>query len=139
MQSGFFIASTLWFTCSLSMTHKRDHCLIQFGIMTENMVRSEVEEIVKIIGAPVGSRTPNLLIRSQTLYPIELRVPTWAAHNATSRSSRKIFFSLSDRPCLPPRHRTILAFIHRIRAGNQGNGMHLVLVTNSSSPGTQNT
>ena len=25
-------------------------------------------------GAPVGSRTPNLLIRSQTLYPIELRV-----------------------------------------------------------------
>ncbi len=26
------------------------------------------------IGAPVGSRTPNLLIRSQTLYPIELRV-----------------------------------------------------------------
>ena len=25
-------------------------------------------------GTPVGSRTPNLLIRSQTLYPIELRV-----------------------------------------------------------------
>ena len=25
------------------------------------------------IGAPVGSRTPNLLIRSQMLYPIELR------------------------------------------------------------------
>ena len=25
-------------------------------------------------GAPVGSRTPNLLIRSQMLYPIELRV-----------------------------------------------------------------
>lgn len=26
----------------------------------------------KIFGAPKGSRTPNLLIRSQTLYPIEL-------------------------------------------------------------------
>ena len=26
-------------------------------------------------GAPVGIRTPNLLIRSQMLYPIELRVP----------------------------------------------------------------
>ena len=26
------------------------------------------------IGAPVGTRTLNLLIRSQTLYPIELRV-----------------------------------------------------------------
>ncbi len=25
-------------------------------------------------GALVGTRTPNLLIRSQTLYPIELRV-----------------------------------------------------------------
>ena len=25
-------------------------------------------------GTPVGIRTPNLLIRSQTLYPIELRV-----------------------------------------------------------------
>ena len=24
-------------------------------------------------GAPAGARTPNLLIRSQTLYPIELR------------------------------------------------------------------
>jgi hypothetical protein len=25
-------------------------------------------------GTPVGTRTPNLLIRNQTLYPIELRV-----------------------------------------------------------------
>jgi len=28
-----------------------------------------------IKSAPVGIRTPNLLIRSQVLYPIELRVP----------------------------------------------------------------
>ena len=26
-------------------------------------------------GAPVGIRTPNLLIRSQMLYPVELRAP----------------------------------------------------------------
>ena len=32
-------------------------------------------------GAPERSRTPNLLIRSQTLYPIELR-----AHNAENRN-----------------------------------------------------
>ncbi len=29
--------------------------------------------VVFCIGAPERSRTPNLLIRSQTLYPIELR------------------------------------------------------------------
>ncbi len=26
-------------------------------------------------GTPEGTRTPNLLIRSQTIYPIDLRVP----------------------------------------------------------------
>ena len=31
-------------------------------------------ELVIISGTPGGSRTPNLLIRSQALYPIELRV-----------------------------------------------------------------
>ena len=30
-------------------------------------------EPLPVIGAPERSRTPNLLIRSQTLYPIELR------------------------------------------------------------------
>jgi hypothetical protein len=34
------------------------------------------------IGAPVGSRTPNLLIRSQMLYPIELRVRLRAREQA---------------------------------------------------------
>ncbi len=33
-------------------------------------------ELLPVNGAPERSRTPNLLIRSQTLYPIELR-----AHN----------------------------------------------------------
>ena len=30
-------------------------------------------ELLPVYGAPERSRTPNLLIRSQTLYPIELR------------------------------------------------------------------
>ncbi len=30
-------------------------------------------------GTPGGTRTPNLLIRSQTIYPIDLRVPCGAA------------------------------------------------------------
>ena len=39
--------------------------------------KPHTEEDVRLnlkVGAPVGSRTPNLLIRSQMLYPIELRV-----------------------------------------------------------------
>ena len=32
------------------------------------------------IGTPIGSRTPNLLIRSQTLYPIELWVQQKLEH-----------------------------------------------------------
>ena len=32
-----------------------------------------MKHLSKLNGTPVGSRTPNLLIRSQTLYPIELR------------------------------------------------------------------
>ena len=35
---------------------------------------------IKTNGAPAGTRTPNLLIRSQVLYPIELRART--ARNA---------------------------------------------------------
>ena len=34
------------------------------------------------IGAPGRTRTPNLLIRSQTLYPIELRAQTSLAERA---------------------------------------------------------
>jgi hypothetical protein len=34
-----------------------------------------VSNSLKMSGTPEGTRTPNLLIRSQTLYPIELRVP----------------------------------------------------------------
>ena len=33
-------------------------------------------------GTPEGTRTPNLLIRSQTIYPIDLRVPcVWRGGN----------------------------------------------------------
>jgi hypothetical protein len=32
--------------------------------------------------APEGTRTPNLLIRSQMLYPIELRAQSWAVQDS---------------------------------------------------------
>ncbi len=38
---------------------------------------------VVCIGAPERSRTPNLLIRSQTLYPIELRALIYNAEGRT--------------------------------------------------------
>ena len=46
----------------------------------------------KEIGAPVGSRTPNLLIRSQMLYPIELRVHFFkGSYNANDMSKISLF------------------------------------------------
>ena len=48
-----------------------------FSIVAKNK-KSVTVDIKRLqiftIGAPVGTRTLNLLIRSQTLYPIELRV-----------------------------------------------------------------
>ena len=41
-----------------------------------------VEPLQRLVYAPVGIRTPNLLIRSQMLYPVELRALT----NVASRS-----------------------------------------------------
>ncbi len=37
--------------------------------------RDSMAKTNKNCGAPGGSRTPNLMIRSHILYPIELRVP----------------------------------------------------------------
>ena len=37
-------------------------------------IRRDVERIAKNNGTPEGTWTPNLLIRSQALYPIELQV-----------------------------------------------------------------
>ncbi len=42
-------------------------------------------------GTPVGSRTPNLLIRSQTLYPIELRVRGRAKKRSLVSQCKRIF------------------------------------------------
>jgi hypothetical protein len=56
-------------------------------------------------GAPERSRTPNLLIRSQTLYPIELR-----AHGAENRNrtgtvvTYRRILSPVRLPVPPPRH-----------------------------------
>ncbi|CAF0704857.1 hypothetical protein MPNT_710003 [Candidatus Methylacidithermus pantelleriae] len=41
--------------------------------MVPNQVLYQAELLPDFIGAPERSRTHNLLIRSQTLYPIELR------------------------------------------------------------------
>ena len=40
-------------------------------------------ELLPVYGAPERSRTPNLLIRSQTLYPIELRALIYNAEGRT--------------------------------------------------------
>jgi hypothetical protein len=45
----------------------------------------------KLDGAPGETRTPNLLIRSQTLYPIELRAQSWRHYLKTYKGSRHLF------------------------------------------------
>ena len=49
----------------------------------------------KKTGAPGGSRTPNLLIRSQTLYPIELQAQVFnkVIHDVLFGFDCKYFFS----------------------------------------------
>jgi hypothetical protein len=42
-------------------------------------------------GAPGETRTPNLLIRSQTLYPIELRAQNWRQYLKSHKGSRHLF------------------------------------------------
>ena len=62
---------------------------------------------VNIIGAPDRSRTHNLLIRSQTLYPIELRALITGAEGrnrtGTVITHRRIL-SPVRLPVPPPRH-----------------------------------
>ncbi len=48
-------------------------------------------------GAPGGTRTPNLLVRSQPLYPIELRAREGAA-NPTRRLHRGVGWSIEGDP-----------------------------------------
>ncbi len=43
-------------------------------------LQSKNSETLYFTSAPVGIRTPNLLIRSQMLYPIELRVQMLQKH-----------------------------------------------------------
>ena len=46
-----------------------------------------------IIGAPEGIRTPNLLIRSQTLYPLSYRRMLLATGLITTRRSNKQYYT----------------------------------------------
>src|SRR5690625_2329066 len=60
---------------------------------------------IKLYGAPERSRTPNLLIRSQALYPIELRahmVPRAGLEPARWKTHRRIL-SPVRLPIPPPR------------------------------------
>ena len=61
------------------------------------MPRTEFQTPANVIhrpenGAPVGSRTPNLLIRSQMLYPIELRVRERGREEARIRTEAQAEF-----------------------------------------------
>ena len=64
-------------------------------------------ELLPDYGAPERSRTPNLLIRSQTLYPIELRALNNGAEGRTRTGTvvtyRRIL-SPVRLPIPPPRH-----------------------------------
>lgn len=46
-----------------------------------------------IVGAPEGIRTPNLLIRSQTLYPLSYRRMLLATGLITTRRSNKQYYT----------------------------------------------
>lgn len=45
-------------------------------------VNQKLQDLIRRDGAPGGTRTPALLVRSQTLYPPELR-----AHRSTTRTN----------------------------------------------------
>ena len=53
---------------------RSDHVFISLGAANIGNCRHWIDTDGLEIGAPEGSRTPNLLIRSQMLYPVELRV-----------------------------------------------------------------
>ncbi len=57
-------------------------------------MRRVVGQLIEKIGAPGKTRTPNLLIRSQTLYPIELR----ARRSAASRKRRAMILDAREPP-----------------------------------------
>ena len=69
---------------------------------TQSTIRSGVQ---KIVGTPEGTRTPDLLIRSQSLYPTELPAHAHAQvlkYNSTVREKKQVFFSKkSDYFLLP--------------------------------------
>ena len=65
-------------------------------------------ELLPVYGAPERSRTPNLLIRSQTLYPIELRAHVISGAEDRNRTGTVVTYrrilSPVRLPVPPPRH-----------------------------------
>jgi hypothetical protein len=59
----------------MKITQNIDHQLgtVSDGRRTLCGEKTKDPSFLKGLGVPEGSRTPNLLIRSQVLYPIELR------------------------------------------------------------------
>ncbi len=55
----------------------------QFAERTANGLRRS-----RSLRTPGGTRTPNLLIRNQTLYPIELRVRVWPYGSGVSGTGK---------------------------------------------------
>jgi hypothetical protein len=47
--------------------------LDRYAVAARTPTATKTSQISEIIGAPERIRTPNLLIRSQVLYPVELR------------------------------------------------------------------
>ena len=74
------------------------------------LYQAELLPVANKNGAPERSRTPNLLIRSQTLYPIELRAHIKKLNGAEDRNrtgtviTYRRILSPVRLPVPPPRH-----------------------------------
>ena len=95
----------------------------------------------RLVNAPVGTRTPNLLIRSQMLYPVEL----WALRYDAHRGRRRPNADTNNRPRARSVNLTAASTAHdasrtlekkspRHSAGGNGmGGTRLELVTSTMS------
>ncbi len=80
---------------SLKLENGREDRIRTCDPMVPNHVLYQAEllpDFKKYYGAPERSRTPNLLIRSQTLYPIELRAQSISTISRWDKMERKTGF-----------------------------------------------
>src|SRR5580704_9302307 len=66
-------------SCDRSSRRRRT----KHGHSANSRTKHMMQVIVEKYGAPGGTRTPDLLVRSQTLYPTELRAHPWQLHYLT--------------------------------------------------------